>query len=373
MLSYSSQTPYNYAFNNPVNLNDPSGADPYSGISRYQADWGQGTIMDYGPLQRFTGSMQYMAGRADLWGGYNGGHWYNFEPWRGPGGGGYGFNADGDYDTGAGYGGFSSGGIWGNSEKVWSRWALRQKNEEVIKYLTDLANGISGEGVYTFGSDAVKTLFGVWQSLGKNEAIFWRFNKAGNAIEFLKPKEPQLLASVGGYIPNSNEEYEPYASMTGVGSFDLREWNLVAYSIGVNISSVVFFGGDMNPISWGKVLKGTDEGKNFLFADGGYGVGLDVAGSIELTFFFYRGDEKEFDISKITGNRWEGNLGTRFSPAIDIGVGIVVGDGLDLIGVKIAVSKGIPTLFSGNINRGETFILGETDLTLHEFIKKHIR
>ena len=29
--------------------------------------WGQGTIMDYGPLQRFTGSMQYMAGRADLW------------------------------------------------------------------------------------------------------------------------------------------------------------------------------------------------------------------------------------------------------------------------------------------------------------------
>ncbi len=29
--------------------------------------WGQGTIMDYGPLQRFEGSMQYMAGRADLW------------------------------------------------------------------------------------------------------------------------------------------------------------------------------------------------------------------------------------------------------------------------------------------------------------------
>ena len=44
-----------------------SGADPYSGISRYQADWGQGTIMDYGPLQRPGTNRQYMAGRADLW------------------------------------------------------------------------------------------------------------------------------------------------------------------------------------------------------------------------------------------------------------------------------------------------------------------
>ncbi len=65
---YSSLTPYNFGFNNPVNINDPTGADPYSGLSRYQADWGQGTIMDYGPLQRPGTNMQYMAGRADLWG-----------------------------------------------------------------------------------------------------------------------------------------------------------------------------------------------------------------------------------------------------------------------------------------------------------------
>jgi RHS repeat-associated protein len=55
---YSSLTPYNYAFNTPVNLNDPSGADPY----------GRSTLRDWAANNRLDGGRIYQDADGGMYG-----------------------------------------------------------------------------------------------------------------------------------------------------------------------------------------------------------------------------------------------------------------------------------------------------------------
>jgi|APTNR8051073442_1049403.scaffolds.fasta_scaffold06019_4 RHS repeat-associated protein len=57
---YSSLTPYNYAFNTPVNLNDPSGADPYGRSSL--RDWAANNRLDGGRIYQDADGGMYGSG-----------------------------------------------------------------------------------------------------------------------------------------------------------------------------------------------------------------------------------------------------------------------------------------------------------------------
>ena len=132
----------------------------------------------------------------------------------------------------------------------------------------------------------------------------------------------------------------------------------MAFSSGFDLDVVVGVGGVESPRNWGWVLKGPDQGKKFHLTDAGFGVGLDVSGGVNATFFFYTGDPKNFTMQTLNGPRTEVNLSYSFF--IDIGGGIAFSEqdihGARVIAIKGIGGLGIPTKVGGNVNYGTTVI-----------------
>jgi RHS repeat-associated protein len=334
---YSSVSPYNYAFNDPVGLNDPSGADPYN------SNYYNGT----GPL---NSNAYFYTDMVNADGGF---------PYRDRG------------DPIFGNEGLHSR-VLGRVNMSWAPdfygpVYLGQSNYGTAIYglpsQIERAGGaqayMNHVNVMLLGVDALIRVGGQQNAIGVNQVQNGRIT-SGISINFYntnrKSSSGPLIASAGetnGYMiaDDGPPWYEILAKI--FNPYALPD----AISFSGNLDIVVAGGTDISPdFEMNKLylLSGYQAGVSKPFVEATISFGFDIGASAVMTKYYYTGDKWSLLLSDFDGFRYHGSIG--FSIGIEGGFGISIAPvqrGGYIIGVSTHVGISPPGL-SGNIGSGWT-------------------
>jgi RHS repeat-associated protein len=331
---YASLTPYNYAFNTPVTLNDPTGADPY--------------------YQDVPGYQHY-----PYWTGYVNGQYYVTDnlPQRNRG-----------------------EAVYNDMSKVYGRVNSWQSST------------FAGVPIPSGNASWQQILNGITQALMRKDKDGGSISLRNGQVSFFSEADAMLAGAVyknhfGTLTPFEDlaveiyftSSYSMYACLDETNEAGIQKgvpslWGIVkenpgiirriltrgvipdALSWSINIDIVYAMGVDVSVQTNLKVLSGPDRGKSDVLVDIGLAIGYDLGVSILFTSYFFTGDIDRLSIQDFRGFRVAGSYGLSYFLEGGWGISIApVNYGRDGYIIGITGHVGVsPPGFSGNINVGFT-------------------
>ncbi|HRJ28612.1 MAG TPA: DUF6443 domain-containing protein [Cyclobacteriaceae bacterium] len=326
---YSSLTPYNYSFNDPVSFNDPSGADPYDHYSGGSGYYYSGGYYTYDDVARNPDNM---------------GEFHSAFGWRDS-------YSMGFLASALGYGGVSS-------------WQ---------------ANTFGGIALPT-GASWKQIMNGITEALTSKDKGIWNVNPRTGAAT-LHTSEQQLRDRIEELDKKISSQSGPVSASTNEGPSGASPWDIVkgnsklllrmilhlpdAFSINGNINAIQLLGVDWTPdsrflsgkkVSFLGMLTGPDRGKSKNFYEHPLAIGFDISAGITLGEYFYvPNGNQPFRLDNFQGERLSVSVGFGFF-GFDGSVGFVYAplESGYYIGIMRFVGAGDPGL-SINVNWGRTF------------------
>jgi RHS repeat-associated protein len=350
-VAYGSVLPYNYSFNDPVSLNDPSGADPY-------ASYGDG----FDPvLEQYTG---YMYSSNYGWLQDDNIH-HRIIGWRAPVAQYAGTLALPQNQRGMMGGGLNAG--WSPGQGSLSSYysGSPRRNDNITIDWSQLADGNYYFGFNDHGGlDDFYHLTVQSNSSAYGTSYFWQ-DVYGYS---------ELIRSVGY---ESYQSYSQTASRADDGIIPGIPGSFYGYlrhlsgpdAIGIsgNIDFAMPMGGfDVSPLGAILILRGPEAGSVVPVFDFSLVQGIDISAAIKFTNFYFSGPENDIKQGTFLGFRIEANiavtsgidLGASFGWAPNVNADSFFGAFRNAVYAEsFSIGVGIPAPFpvSGNWNLGYTF------------------